>query len=74
MQVSQNLKKSKKILINHYSSRVEIAISNQLENALDDLKQLIGLPLSDDIDIVAETSQESIEADLEIAINYGLKK
>ncbi|MFC2088540.1 TolC family protein [Calditrichota bacterium] len=45
----------------------------QLENALDELKQLIGLPLFDDIDIVAETSQESIEADLEIAINYGLK-
>lgn len=45
----------------------------QLENALDELKQLIGLPLSDDIDIAAVTSQEPVDVDLESAINYGLK-
>lgn len=44
-----------------------------LDNALDELKQLIGLPLSDEISVVAETSQEPVETDLETAINYGLK-
>ncbi len=43
-----------------------------LDNVLDELKQLIGLPLSDEITIVAETSQDPVETDLETAINYGL--
>jgi outer membrane protein TolC len=44
-----------------------------LENALDELKNLIGLSLFEDIMIVADITMDSVLVDLEKAMDYGLK-
>ena len=44
-----------------------------LENSLDELKRLLGLNITDEIDIFAEIVQSEADVDLEFAISYGLK-
>jgi outer membrane protein len=43
-----------------------------LENSKDSFKQLLGLPLSDDFTILAEVNIESVQVDLQKAIDKGL--
>jgi outer membrane protein TolC len=43
-----------------------------LDNALDELKHLIGTSLFDDITVVADISMDSIDVDLQKALEYGL--
>ncbi|MBN1481568.1 TolC family protein [candidate division KSB1 bacterium] len=54
----------------------ESAVQNnlvQLENSLDSFKKLIGVPISDSINIVGDVTHIVIDVDLEKAINNGLK-
>ena len=44
-----------------------------LDNALDELKHLIGTSLFDDITVVADISMDSIDVDLQKALDHGLK-
>lgn len=44
-----------------------------LENDLDELKRLIGISLFEEISIVADVSHQSVQIDLQQAIDYGLK-
>jgi outer membrane protein len=44
-----------------------------LENALDELKRLLGFEISDEIAVFAEISQEPVEVDLDFALEQGLK-
>lgn len=44
-----------------------------LENALDQFKQLIGIAIEDEIDLVAEVTLPEIDVDLQTAIDFGLK-
>jgi len=43
-----------------------------LQNAFDDLKQLIGLDLNQDISVVAEIEQEKVKIDINRAIKLGI--
>ena len=42
------------------------------QNALDDLKELVGLPLEEDISVAAEISEKTVLVDLEKALAEGL--
>jgi outer membrane protein TolC len=44
-----------------------------LENSLDELKRLLGLEITDDLDVFAEIVQEEVSVDLDFAISTGLK-
>jgi len=44
-----------------------------LANALDELKDLIGISLFDEIGIVADISMDSVEVNLQKALDYGLE-
>ncbi len=44
-----------------------------LENSLDELKRLLSLEITDEIDVFAEIVQEEVKVDLDFAISYGLK-
>jgi len=44
-----------------------------LENSLDELKRLLGLEITDDLEVFAEIVQEEVNVDLDIAISNGLK-
>lgn len=44
-----------------------------LANALDEFKQLLGLEITDPINVVAEISQEPVEVDLDKALGHGLQ-
>ena len=43
-----------------------------LENSLDDLKSLIGMPLIEDISVAAEITHQPVAAELDKAITHGL--
>lgn len=43
-----------------------------LQNSLDDLKQVIGIDLSEDISVVAEIEQSKVKIDMQRAIELGL--
>jgi outer membrane protein TolC len=44
----------------------------QLENAKDQLKQTLGLPLEQDLEVVAEVNIKPVDVDLNMAIEHGL--
>ncbi len=44
-----------------------------LENALDDLKKLIGISLYDKIDVATAITMDSVKVDMQQAIDFGLK-
>ncbi len=44
-----------------------------LENALDELKRLLGLEIIDEITVAAAVTQESVKVDLDQALEHGLK-
>lgn len=44
-----------------------------LENRRDQLKKILGLPIPDDIDVVASVDLDTIKVDLDQALLYGLK-
>ena len=44
-----------------------------LDNSLDELKRLLGLEITDDLDVFAEIVQEEVDVDLDFAISSGLK-
>lgn len=60
--------------LNLTSSRSSVQ-NNQvaLENSLDDFKRLIGMPISEEIGVVAEVTQEPVEVNLDQAIEFALK-
>lgn len=60
--------------LNLTSSRSTVQ-NNQvaLENSLDDFKRLIGMPIAEEIDVVAEVTQAPVAVDLDRAIEYALK-
>lgn len=43
------------------------------ENALDNLKQILGLPLEEEIAVMADVTETQVQADLSRAIEHGLK-
>lgn len=45
----------------------------RLENALDQFKILVGVPIADSIDIIGDVSHVTIDVNLDTAITYGLK-
>ncbi len=45
----------------------------QYENAVDQFKILVGLPLSEDIEIVADIRKQIVAVDVEKALQYGLE-
>ena len=60
--------------LNRTSSKSQV--QNQevsLENALDELKRLLGFDISDEISVFAEISQEPVEVNLDFALEHGLK-
>jgi outer membrane protein TolC len=44
-----------------------------LQNSFDELKRLLGLEITDDIDVFAEIVQQEVNVDLDFAISHGLK-
>ncbi|MCB9089825.1 MAG: TolC family protein [Calditrichae bacterium] len=60
--------------LNLTSSRSTVQ-NNQvaMENSLDDFKRLIGMPISEEISVVAEVTQEPVEVNLDKAIEFALK-
>ncbi|MCK4753624.1 MAG: TolC family protein [Calditrichia bacterium] len=44
-----------------------------LENSLDELKRLLGLEITDEINVFAEIVQEETKVDLDSALSFGLK-
>jgi len=44
-----------------------------LENSLDELKRLLGLDISDEITVVTEIEQSTVDVDLNKALEHGLK-
>ena len=44
-----------------------------LQNSLDELKRLLGLNITDEIDVFAEIVQEEVKVDLDSALTFGLK-
>jgi outer membrane protein TolC len=44
----------------------------RLENAKDQLKRTLGLPLKQDLDVVAEVNIKPVDVDLDKALDYGL--
>ncbi len=44
-----------------------------LENALDELKRLLGMDINENITVAAEITQTAVEVDLEKALEFGLK-
>lgn len=52
------------------------AVQNQrvgLENALDEFKQLIGMPLDDMVTVAADVSEAVVQVDLQQALEHGLQ-
>jgi len=43
-----------------------------LDNAKDQLKQVVGLPLEDEIEVLADISTDSLEVDLQKAVDFAL--
>jgi outer membrane protein len=44
-----------------------------LQNSLDELKRLLGLGITEDLDVFAEIVQDEVDVDLDFAISNGLK-
>ena len=63
-----------------YQSEVNLATSRSsvysgelnLQNAMDELKVVIGMPLSEDFELLAVIKADSVEVDPEMAINHAL--
>ena len=56
------------------SSRSQVQNSKvALANSLDELKRLLGIPLSEEIDVVANVSLDSVDVDMQKAIDHGLQ-
>ncbi len=54
----------------------ELTLKNEqveLENALDNFKRLLGIPVTEDISISADVSYQSVDVDLQKAIRHGLE-
>jgi outer membrane protein TolC len=59
--------------LNLLSSKSQLQNSKvTLETSLDQLKQLIGLPLSGEINILADISLQSVEVELDKALDHGM--